>query len=70
LLDPLQTVALPLMPPGWAGVGDTVTFRVWAVELPQLLLAMTVMAPLFAPAVALMLLLVELPVQPPGSDHV
>ena len=56
--------------PGCAGVAVGLTLNVCAVELPHVPFAVTLMVPPFAPAVALMLVLVELPVQPFGNVHV
>ena len=64
-----QTVVLPVMEPGWAGVLVTVTGKLETEEVPQALDADTVIVP-FVPAVAEMLLVVLLPVQPPGNVHV
>ena len=68
--DPEHTVVLPVIEPGVAGVVFTVTASVWAVEAPHALLAVTVMFPLLAPAVVLMLLVVLVPVHPPGKVQV
>ena len=48
----------------------TVTLRVWVLDVPQVLLAETEMVPLEPDAVVEMLLLVLVPVQPPGSVQV
>ena len=56
--------------PGVAGMLIAVTLNVCAGEEPQELLAMTVTLPAVALAVALMEVLVELPVHPPGNDQV
>ena len=58
------------MVPGVAGAVLTVTASVAGLEFPQVLLAVTETVPPLEPAVVLMLLVVEVPVQPPGSDHV
>ena len=64
-------MALPVMVPGWAGKPAVlVTANVWAKLAPQLFVAVTVMFPPVLPAVALMLLVVEVPVQPVGSVQV
>lgn len=68
--EPEHTVMLPEMLPGVAGKGVTVTARVCAVELPQLLFAVTVTFPLVELAVALIELVVEVPLQPPGKIQV
>ena len=51
------------------GEGLTVTASVWAGEEPQLLYAVREKIP-EAPAVADMVFVVEVPVQPPGNVHV
>ena len=67
---PLQAGVLPVIAPGVAGIEVTVTGKVCAAELPQVLLAVTETVPL-DPALAVMALMIEPPVvQPPGSDHV
>jgi hypothetical protein len=58
------------MAPGCDGTVLTVTAKVCAVLLPHALLAVTVMLPLFAPTVAVMLLVVDVPLQPLGKVHV
>jgi hypothetical protein len=58
------------MAPGCAGVGFTVIAKVLGVLLPHALFAVTVIFPPFAPTVAVMLFVVEFPVQPPGKVHV
>lgn len=58
------------MVPGVAGMEFTVTANVCGVEDPQALLAVTVILPLVALAVALMLVVVDVPVHPPGNTHV
>ena len=67
---PVQTLVTPLIAPGAAGTVFTDTVRVWAVEEPQLLFAVTVIFPLVEPATAVMEFVVELPVQPEGKDQV
>lgn len=64
-----HTVVLPVMVPGWEGVLVTVTGKLEAVEVPQALDAVTVIVP-FVPAVAEMLLVVLVPVHPPGNVQV
>jgi hypothetical protein len=66
----LQTVALPEIEPGCAGIFDTVTARLRAVPVPQSLLAVTETLPLPAPTVTVIELVVDVPVHPVGSDHV
>ncbi len=66
---PLQILSGPLMAPGVAGTAPVVTVNVYAVELPQALLAVTVIVP--APdGVTLILSAVEVPVQPLGKFQV
>ena len=55
---------------GWEGTGLTVTTKFCAELLPQVLLALTEMLPLFAPTVAVIDVVVEVPVHPEGSVHV
>jgi hypothetical protein len=65
-------MARPLITPGVPGAGaEILTAKVWAEELPQELPAVTETVPPVEPAVAMKVLVVlEFPVQPPGSDHV
>lgn len=58
------------MDPGWVGVALTVTPKVDAAELPQALLAATVMLPPVEPAITVMLLVVLVPDHPPGNVQV
>ena len=67
---PEQTVALPVIIPGWAGMTLTVTASVAAADDPHALLAVTVTFPLVALAVALIEFVVEVPVHPPGRVQV
>ena len=67
---PLHIAAGPLIVPGVAGAVETVTASVCGDELPQLLFAVTVIAPPVVPAVAVMLAEVEVPDHPPGNVHV
>ena len=60
----------PLIAAGCAGTGFTVIASVCAVLVPQLLFAVTLMVPLVAPGVTLMLLVVEVPLHPLGNTHV
>ena len=55
------------MLPGVAGVLPIVTASVWAVELPQVLPASTVILPAPDEGVAEILLVAEVPVQPLGK---
>ena len=67
---PLHTVVGPVIYAGVAGTVDIDTPNVCAVELPQLLFAVTDIVPPVALAVALMLLVVDVPDHPLGSVHV
>lgn len=67
---PGQTELLPVMADGWVGTVFAVTVRLWLVDDPQLLLAVTVMVPLLLPAEVVMLVLALLPDQPEGSVQV
>ena len=58
------------MAPGVAGTVITVTPSVCAADEPQELFAVTDIVPPAAPAVVVMEVVVELPVQPPGRVHV
>jgi hypothetical protein len=62
----------PVIGPGCAGRGLTVTAKFCEGLLPQLLFAVTEIFPPPGPAVAVMELVVEFPVHPPlvGSVHV
>ena len=67
----LHNVVRPVMTPGVAGEAVIVlTASVRGEELPQPLPTVTEMVPPLGPAVAPMLLVVDVPVQPLGSDHV
>ena len=70
MLMPLQTTDEPLMVPGVAGAAAVVTVNVCAVVLPQVLLAFTVIVPPVVVGVAVILLVVELPLQPLGNVQV
>ena len=65
-----HTVPFPLIAPGVAGVADTVTASVCAVELPHPLFAVTDTLPLVALAVAMILFVVDVPDHPLGSVQV
>jgi hypothetical protein len=67
---PEQITVLPVILPGIAGRGLTETFIVCTAELPHALFAITEMVPPAAPGVTKILLLVLLPLQPPGRLHV
>ena len=67
---PLHKVAVPLIAPGVAGGVVTVTVNVCAEEVPQLLPAVTETVPPTVPAVAIMIFVDDVPVQPFGSDQV
>ena len=58
---------LTVIPPGAAGKGLVATATVLAVLLPQPFVATTVIFPAEAPAVTVMLLVDEVPVQPCGN---
>lgn len=66
----LQTEAGPAIVPGIAGAEPKLTANVWADELPHALFAVTVTLPPPVPAVAFILLVVELPLQVLGSVQV
>ena len=68
--EPEQTVVVPLIAAGIAGGTLTVTANVCAADEPQLLLAVTVTLPLILPAVAVIEVVVDVPVQPPGNVQV
>ena len=67
---PLHTPAVPVIVPGAGGAVLTVTASVAADELPHVLLAVTETVPPPEPATVLIVFVVDVPVQPPGSDHV
>ena len=70
-LPPLHTLSVPDICPGVAGVeADIVTAKVCAAELPHALFAVTDTVPPVEDEVAMMLLVVDVPVQPFGNDHV
>ena len=66
---PLQTTLLPLIAAGVAGIVFTVTANVCADDVPHAFVAVTLTEPL-VPAVELILLLVPVPLHPPGNVHV
>ena len=57
----------PLMEPGVVGMEFTVIACDEEAEVPQPFVAVTLMLPLVASAVALMLVVVDVPDQPPGK---
>ena len=67
---PEHIVVLPVMAPGCVMLPDIVTASVRDADAPQVLLAVTEMFPLVALATAVMELVVEVPVHPPGSVQV
>ena len=68
-IPPLQTTDWPLIAPGVGSAGTEVTASVLGVVLPQELLAVTDTVPL-APTMAIIVLVVEVPIQPPCRVHV
>jgi hypothetical protein len=70
LADPEHTVVFPVIVPGVAGAEPGVTAKVLAVEVPHVLVAVTLTLPAVALGVAEILVVVEVPVQPPGKVHV
>ncbi len=65
-----QMVVEPDIDPGWDGTVLTVIGNVLGVPEPQLLLATTDKVPPLEFAVVVILVVVEVPVQPDGSVHV
>jgi hypothetical protein len=61
---------LPVIAPGCAGKGDTVTARDLAVPDPHKLFAVTITFPFTLPIIALIVVVVEVPVDPVGRVHV
>ena len=70
LVVPSHTVAAPLMVDGVLGIAFTSTASDCAPELPQVLSAVTEIVPPAALAVALILSVVDVPLQPFGKDQV
>jgi hypothetical protein len=70
LLLPEQIIDGPEIVPGVDGILITDTDKVSAVLDPQALFAATVISPLVAPAVVVILFVELVPVQPPGKVHV
>lgn len=66
----LQTLVSPEIIPGFSGRVITLIPNVVSADVPQLLLALTVIFPPVIPATALIELVAELPVQPEGKVHV
>jgi hypothetical protein len=69
-IDPEQTLIGPVTVPGLANVVIVPTASVLAALGPHPLFAVTDKVPPVLPVVVVMLLLVLVPVQPDGSDHV
>jgi hypothetical protein len=67
LLLPEQMVVDPEIVPGVAGILFTLTASVWGKLLPHESFAVTVMLPLFIPAMAVMLFVELDPVHPDGN---
>lgn len=67
---PAQIEAAPLMAPGVGGIIFITMACEEAAEVPQPLLAVTVMLPAVELAVAVIELVVDVPVQPPGKVQV
>jgi hypothetical protein len=67
---PWHTVVVPVIAPGWAGIGVTDTFNVRGVPEPHELFAVTDILPLFAPDVAVIEVELELPLHPVGNVQV
>ncbi len=66
----LQTTVGPVTAPGLDSDDPTVTASVLAAELPQALLAVTDTVPPLVPTVVMMVAVVDVPVQLPGSVQV
>lgn len=67
---PEQIGVEPLMIPGVAGLVFTIIDLVCAADVPQAFVAVTVIFPPVAFDVVLMLVVVDVPVHPPGTVHV
>ena len=67
---PLHAGVRPVITPGVAGVVLMVTTSVAGAEFPHALLAVTDTVPPLDPATVLIVLVVDVPVQPTGSDQV
>ena len=70
LVEPWHTDEGPEMVPGWSGIIVTVTLLLRGGLEPQALSAVTVIFPPLVPAVALIEVVDELPVQPEGKVQV
>jgi hypothetical protein len=66
----VQTLALPLIAPGVEGAALADTGRLAAEDIPQAFDAATVTVPPAGPAVAVIVVVAEAPVQPSGSVQV
>ena len=55
---------------GFEGIAFTVTVKIFAVDEPHTLFAVTEMLPPAAPAGVVIEVVVDVPVQPPGNVHV
>jgi hypothetical protein len=60
----------PEIVPGCGGTGLTVTANVCGILLPQPLFAVTETLPLFAPTIAVIEVVADVPVHPVGNVHV
>lgn len=67
---PEQIGVVPLIIPGVAGAVFTTIALVCAADVPQEFVAVTVIFPLVAFAVAFILVVIDAPVHPPGMVHV
>ena len=70
-LPPTQMAVGPDITPGFTGIVKTAAIvKLVGAEVPQLLLAVTVINPVEEPAIAVMLDVVEFPLQPLGKVQV
>ena len=67
---PEQGVADPVIAPGVAGAVVGITAKVAAEDVPQVPVAVTLTLPAIALGVAEILVVVDVPVQPPGNVQV